>query len=138
MKRRYLFSYAITLLATAIGFFAVIIVCGNYYGVQLFDAIIRFLIGAIIAGFLNTVAHELGHYFAGKKNGFAFSSMVIWFFKWKKVKNKTKFEFVMMGDEAGYTEMIPTQTEDIDKKFIKMTNGGIFYETTVKSVVVQV
>ena len=126
MKRRNLFSYAITLLATAIGFFAVIIVCGNYYGVQLFDAIIRFLIGAIIAGFLNTVAHELGHYFAGKKNGFAFSSMVIWFFKWKKVKNKTKFEFVMMGDEAGYTEMIPTQTEDIDRKFIKMTNGGIF------------
>ncbi len=125
MNRRNLFSYIITILATAIGFFAVLTICNNFYGGQMFDAILRFLVGAIIAGFFNTVAHELGHYFAGKKNGFAFSSMSIWFFRWKKVKDKTKFEFVLMGEEAGFTEMIPTQTESLDKKFVKMTNGGI-------------
>ena len=125
MNRRNLISYVITILATAIGFFVVLTVCNNLYGGQMFDAILRFLVGAIIAGFLNTVAHELGHYFAGKKNGFVFSSMSIWFFKWKKVEGKTKFQFVLMGEEAGYTEMIPTQTENIDKKFAKMTKGGI-------------
>lgn len=125
MNRRNLISYVITILATAVGFFAVLTVCNNFYGGQMFDAIIRFLIGAIVAGFFNTVAHELGHYFAGKKNGFAFSSMSIWFFRWKKVKNKTKFEFVLMKEEAGYTEMIPTEAENIDKKFIGMTRGGI-------------
>ncbi len=125
MKRRNLFSYSMTLFATAIGFFAVLIVCNKFYGEQMFASILRFLIGAIIAGFFNTVAHELGHYYVGKKNGFAFSSMSIWFFRWKKVKDKTRFEFILMGEEAGYTEMIPTQTDDIDKKFIKMTKGGI-------------
>lgn len=125
MNRRNLFSYIITILATALGFFAVLTVCNNFYGGQMFDAILRFLIGAIVAGFINTVAHELGHYFAGKRNGFTFSSMSIWFFKWKKVKDKTKFEFVLMGEEAGFTEMIPIQTENLDKKFANMTKGGI-------------
>ena len=125
MNRRNLFSYIVTLGATTLGFFIVLMVCNSFYGGQMFDAIIRFLIGAIIAGFFNAVAHELGHYIAGKKNGFAFSSMSIWFFKWKKVKGKTKFDIVLMGEEAGYTEMIPMQTENIDTKFIKMTKGGI-------------
>ncbi len=125
MKRRNLVSYVITMLATVLGFFATLTVCNNYYGGQMFDAIIRFLVGAIVAGFFNAVAHELGHFIAGKRNGFVFSSMAIWFFKWKKVNNKTKFEFVIMGEEAGYTEMIPTQTKDIDKRYIKMTKGGI-------------
>ncbi len=125
MNRKNFISYLITLVATALSFFVVIMACNNYYGGQMFDAIIRFLVGAIVAGLLNTVVHELGHYFSGKKNGFVFSSMVIWFFKWKKVKNKTKFEFVLMGEEAGYTEMIPTQTEDLEKKYVKMTKGGI-------------
>ncbi len=125
MSRRNLISYVVTLLATAIGFFVILTVCNTFYGGQMFDAIIRFLVGAIIAGFVNTFVHELGHYFAGKKNGFVFSSMAIWFFRWKKVKNKTKFEFIVMGEEAGFTEMIPTQTENIDKRYIKMTKGGI-------------
>ncbi len=125
MNRRNLFSYILTMLATALGFFLILAVCNNLYGGQTFEAIFRFLVGAILAGFFNAAVHELGHYLAGKKNGFAFSSMTIWFFKWKKVKNKTKFEFVLMGEEAGYTEMIPTNADNIDKKFLKLTRGGI-------------
>lgn len=87
--------------------------------------VLLYVFGAILAGFVNTVLHELGHLIAGKKNGFAFVSMTIWFFKWTKKNGKIYFDFCWIGEEAGYTEMVPTTKENVGKNFVKMTEAGV-------------
>lgn len=124
-KKVNVLNYIITMAITMGTLFWALMVCNEVYSGQMIDAFLRFLVGAIIAGFLNTTAHELGHFFAGKKNKFVFSSMVIWFFRWSRVKKKIKFDLVMLGEEAGYTEMIPTDSENVKKGLKNMTKGGI-------------
>ncbi len=87
--------------------------------------ILLYVVGAIVAGFVNTVIHELGHLIAGKIQGFVFVSMTVWFFKWTKENGKTSFSFCRLGDEAGYTEMVPKNAENLRKRYKKVTEGGI-------------
>lgn len=110
---------------TMLALFGVLMVCNDRYSVNAVTVILYFVVGAIVAGLINTFAHELGHLMVGKKNGFVFSSMSVWFFKWSKRKNKIHFDFCMIGDEAGYTEMIPTSKDNLDIRLKKMTRGGV-------------
>lgn len=123
-KKTNVISYIITIALTLGSLFYVLNLSMEKYGGQMGETILRFAVSAIFAGLVHAFVHEFGHLVAGKKNKFAFSSMVIWFFKWTKVKKKIRFDFVMMGEEAGYTEMIPAVEEDIQKRFSKMTRGG--------------
>ncbi len=87
--------------------------------------ILLYVVGAIFAGFINAIVHELGHLIAGKINGFAFVSMTIWFFRWKKENSKINFSLCWIGEEAGYTEMVPKSDKNVKKGLTKMTEGGI-------------
>ena len=124
-RRANILSYIISMAITLGSLFAVVAVCNSRYSEQLLAVMLKFLVGAICAGLLNAFVHELGHLIAGKKNGFAFSEMCVWFFRWKKVKNKIRFNLVMLGEEAGYTDMIPTSTDNLAVRLKKMTLGGI-------------
>ena len=124
-KRTNIINYIITMLITFLFFFFTLLKCSEQYGGQVVDWVLRFIVGAIIAGFLCALVHEIGHLVAGKKNGFVFSSMAVWFFRLRKDGNKIKFGFTMLGEQAGYTEMIPTSEQDLDKKLKKMTSGGL-------------
>lgn len=125
MSRKFnVINFVVSMAVTLAGLFLVVTLCNNRYSETMFNAFVKIGVGAILAGFVNTIAHELGHLVAGKKNGFVFSAMTVWFFKWQKVKNKVKFSYVMLGEEAGYTEMIPTQTQELDKKLKKLASGG--------------
>lgn len=117
-------SYIINMVLTMASLLCVVSLSLNNYPDTTINSLIRFVVGAIFAGLVNAFAHELAHLISGKKNKFAFSSMVVWFFKWTKVKKKIRFDLVMVGDEAGYTEMIPTTEENIEAKFKKMTRAG--------------
>ncbi len=126
MKRTVnIINYCITMAITIVVLFCTVSLCSEVYGGELFDSVLRFAVGAILAGIICTFAHELGHYFAGKKNGFAFSSMQVLFFKWEKVGKIIQFNLCMIGEQAGFTEMIPTKLEDLEESFKKMTTGGI-------------
>lgn len=105
--------------------FGVIFVCNGRYSETAFSVLLKFAVGGIVAGLFNAFAHELGHLIAGRKNGFVFSSLSVWFFKWSKVKKKIRFDFIMLGEEAGYTEMIPSFKENLGKRLLKMTRGGL-------------
>ena len=124
-KRSNIINYVATLAVTVATLFAVVLICNNRYGGRMIDAVIKLVVGALFAGIINAFAHELGHLIAGKKNGFVLSEITVWFFRWKRIGKKTKFSLVMIGDEAGYTEMIPTKKENVKIGFIKMTRGGI-------------
>ena len=117
-------NYIITMAAMLGTLFLAVYVCNLVFGGDIIDAAIQFLVGAIIAGFVHTAAHELAHLIVGKKTGFAFSSMTIWFFKWSKIRNKIRIDLTMIGEEAGYTEMIPTSSDNLSKRFVKMTSAG--------------
>jgi len=126
MKRKTnIINYCLTMGITVGLLIYTMTLCSDVYGGVMFEAVLRFAVGAIIAGVVCTFTHELGHYFAGKKNGFAFSCMQVLCFRWEKVGKKVRFSFAMIGEQAGYTEMIPTKDDGVEESFKKMTIGGI-------------
>lgn len=126
MNRKIKFiNYILPILFTMGALFFVVYLCSIRYFMNMGETMVKFLLGALVAGFLHALIHELGHLYFGKKNSFAFSEMVVWFFKWKKHANKIKFQLIMMGNEAGYTQMIPTNESEVEKGLKAMTLGGL-------------
>ena len=127
MNRRInIISNILSFLVTMGSLFVVMIVSNQNYSETLINVICFVALGAIISGFFNALMHELGHLFAGKKNGFILHEISVWFFKWTVVKGRKIFSFTLPLNEAGYTEMIPTSVESVEKGYKSMTFGGIY------------
>ncbi len=126
-RRTNLINTVLTFLFSFGALFAVVYVCNSrYVEAELIDVALWVVIGAIISGTLNTFVHELGHLIIGRANGFVFSCMQVLFFKWEKIGEKICFSFANMKYEAGYTEMIPTHTENTASRYKKMSLAGPF------------
>lgn len=125
-RRLNIISNVLSFLLTIGSLFVVMLVSNQNYSDTLINVICFVAIGAIVAGFINALMHELGHLFAGKKNGFKLHEISIWFFKWTVVGNKKIFSFTLPLNEAGYTEMIPTNVDCVEKGYKKMTLGGLY------------
>ena len=91
-KKVNIISYVANLILTLGALLGVVLMCNKTYSENMLNAVLKLLVGAIVAGFVITCVHELGHLIAGKLNGFAFSSMTIWFFKFEKIKNKIEMK----------------------------------------------
>lgn len=115
----------ITLVVAVVLVFVSATVVNKTFGTAFGNLILYFVIGAVLAGLFNAFMHEFGHLIAGKKNNFAFISMTVWFFRWKKVGKKTEFSFCLIGEESGYTEMVSKTVVDLRKRYMRMTFGGI-------------
>ncbi|MBO4251985.1 MAG: hypothetical protein J5911_04935 [Clostridia bacterium] len=127
MSRRTNFINNIILLALTVGGFAAVVLMANGLWNESLGMVLLYVVcGAVVAGFFSTLCHELGHLVSGKINGFAFISMTVWFFKWSKERNKIVFDFVMVGEEAGCTEMAPESVDNLPERLKKMTLGGLF------------
>lgn len=125
-RRTNIINNAVTLIITVgLIFLSAYIANGNFNASDIFAVLPYFVIGAVLAGLINAFAHEFGHLFAGKKNRFKFISMTVWFFRFSRPKKRLNFDFVMIGEEAGSTEMLPVGLDDLAKRFAKMTMGGI-------------
>lgn len=106
--------------------FFVAFVNDAYHGTSnMYLTILFYLIGAIFWGVVNAFVHEIGHVVAGKKNGFIITAVTVWFFKWIRVGNKFRFYFTLIKEEAGFTESVPTNADNIEKRLKKMSFGGI-------------
>ena len=126
-RRTNIINNVLTFILTFGALFAVVYICNNRFATQKFiNVALWIILGAIVAGVLNTFVHELGHLVVGKLNGFAFSSMQVLFFKWEKVGKKVQFNFSIIKYEAGYTEMIPKTTENLAKRYKRMSLAGPF------------
>ena len=126
-KRKSLINDIITLGLTVGAVLGVTLLANNFYNADsLFTVVLYFLAGAVVFGLLNTIFHEVGHYKAGKKNGFEFVSMRIWFLEFIKQNGKIAVKFYFLFDAAGSTEMLPKYEENIEKRLIKMSYGGIY------------
>lgn len=127
----------ITLVVAVVLVFVSATVVNKTFGTSFGKMILFFVVGAILSGVINAFVHEFGHLIAGKCNNFAFISLTVWFFRWKKVGKKTEFSFCLIGEESGYAEMVSKSTDDIRKRYMKMTFGGIFasFIMTIISVV---
>ena len=124
-RRTNIINNVILLAATLAGILAVTLVGNNAYGGEIWLYVLYCLLGAILWAVVNTVAHELGHVRAGKKNGFRFVSMRIAFLLFKKENGKIYADFTGFADELGSTEMVPENTENLGERFVKMTRGGL-------------
>ncbi|MBR2869914.1 MAG: hypothetical protein IKB98_00835, partial [Clostridia bacterium] len=107
--------------------FVLIIFVGQRHNSNFWSVVFLMLAGALLSSVVVTFAHELGHLIFGKLNGFEFSSICVFIFKWTKVGEKTRFSFAMFGNQLGFTEMIPKHSENIEKRYARMTLGAILF-----------
>lgn len=113
-------NYAITL-----GLLLAVLLVGRQKFSASFGMLFIYLGGVIIAGIINALVHEFGHYLAGKRNGFSLYSFCFWFFSFTKDGGKFRFNFTFLGEESGKTEMIPNTLDNLSEKTIKMARGGL-------------
>ncbi|MDY6367917.1 MAG: hypothetical protein SPL13_05345, partial [Clostridia bacterium] len=127
MKRRTsIINTAISLLLTVACVFVSAYLCNVYYKVNGFIVpILFYLLGAVVFGFVNAVMHEVGHVIAYKKNKFYLLTVCIWFFKWTRINKKMRFDFTLIGEEAGYTEGVPMGVDNMEKRYKGTAWGGI-------------
>ncbi len=107
--------------------FVLVAIVGQRYASSFWKLVLLLVAGAILGAIIVSFFHELGHLIVGKKNGFAFISMSVLFFKWTKVKNRVKFSFSGIGNQIGYTEMVSKTSDNLKKRFSRMTLGGIYF-----------
>ncbi len=124
-RRKNLINNILYVLITLGALFMLVYVCSQRYYSNVFMALLKICVGGLVAGFVVTFMHELGHLIAGKRNGFVLSEFCVWFLRWRKVGKKTVFGFCGFGEEAGYTDMISTNTENLEERFSKMVKGAL-------------
>lgn len=124
-KKVNVISNVVTMALTIVAVLCVVMICNSQYNAEFIEVLLFFLVGALSFGLLNAFVHEFGHIIVGQKNGFRFVSVTVWFFKWRRVNKHIRFDFVMMGEEAGSSEMITDYTDNIATRFKNMTLGGI-------------
>ncbi|MBE7089713.1 MAG: M50 family metallopeptidase [Clostridiales bacterium] len=125
MKRTNVIFSVLVIILTVGTLLAVTLIASASYGGEMWKIVLLLVAGAVACGLVNAFAHELGHLIAGKINGFKFSEMTVWFFRWYKVREKICFSFVLMKEQAGYTEMFPKGNNDVARRYNKMTLGGL-------------
>ena len=126
-RRTNVINVILTMGLTVAAVFAVVLVCNGHYSSATLGKVIALLAaGAVFSGLVITFLHELGHLICGRKNRFAFVSITVWFFKWQKIGNKTVFNFVMLGDSAGSTEMVAKDTDNLAVRLKKMTAAPLW------------
>ena len=80
---------------------------------------------------INTVAHELAHIISGKLNGFKTISFKLLFLKFHKIDGKFKISLIPVGEQIGEAELIPTEYDDIEKRYKKVARAGIIANVIV-------
>lgn len=125
-RRATIINQVITYVVTVALFLTVVFVGGEGRG-EFWSLFFLLILGSLFSGLIFTFLHELGHVVLGKKNGFAFQSASVLCFKIAKVKGKNVFSFCPMGDELGYSEMLPTTDENIEQKYSKMAFGPFWF-----------
>lgn len=85
------------------------------------------IVGAVISAFLATTLHELGHLFFGLVFGMSFNSIRIGFLYFYRNGGKIKCKFSVLTNVAGSCEMTPKNSENIYKKYIALSSGGLVF-----------
>ncbi len=128
MKRKFnVINYIVTFVFTVAFVVLAVLVFQEKYALEIKSGILYFIIGMVLSGFFCALIHELGHLLFGKANGFVLSSFTVWFFRWAKQGKKLKFFFTFSLDEAGSTEMIKKNTNNLKKGLKNMTVGGLIF-----------
>lgn len=126
MNKRKNLLFSIISAGVGLGIFlALIFVRGVIFGERFIIPALVVFAGSILSIFVITLFHEFGHLIAGKIAGFKFVSITVWFFSIRRVGKNLKFSFTSFPEASGVTEMIPTSTNNLKKKFAVLSRGGI-------------
>lgn len=125
-RKKVIINNVILIAIIAVLVFFVAFVNDSFHGTSnMMLTVLFYLIGALLWGIVNALVHELGHVVAGKRNGFYITAVTVWFMKWVRRAKKFRFYFCSIKEQAGYTESVPTSTENLEKRVKKMAFGGI-------------
>ncbi|MFI3167355.1 MAG: hypothetical protein R3Y32_04460 [Bacillota bacterium] len=86
-------------------------------------------IGFFLSNFIYIFIHELGHLIGGFIAGFKFYSFSVLFLKFIKINGKLKLRFSLSREIAGYCQMIPPHTSNLENAFKKYVAGSLVSST---------
>ena len=129
MKRSFnIWGNVLTISVVLLAIFLLSIPMGKYStGYSVAVNVIFLLLGALVSGIVCTFLHEAGHLLFAKKNGFKVTVFKFWFFKWTLKNGGYEFSFTLPLSEAGATETAPLYPENVEKRIIKSTYGGLIF-----------
>jgi hypothetical protein len=119
-------NFVVSLLVAVLSVYLISVLSAERFVVSTGKVLLFYVLGVIISAFICAFIHELGHLIGAKISGFKIASFTVWFFRWKKVKNKFQFSLCFPND-TGYTESYPTVQENLQKKFAKITRLGLIF-----------
>ena len=119
-------NFVVSLLVAVLSVYLISVFSAERFTVSTGKILLFYVLGVIISAFVCAFIHELGHLIGAKSSGFKIASFSVWFFRWKKVKNKFQFSLCFPND-TGYTESYPTSQENLKKKFAKITRLGLIF-----------
>ncbi len=119
-------NFVVSLLVAVLSVYLISVLSAERFVVGIGKILLFYILGVIISAFVCAFIHELGHLIRAKSLGFNIVSFTVWFFRWKKVKNKYQFSLCFPND-TGYTESYPTTQENLQKKFAKITRFGLIF-----------
>ena len=132
-RRANVINFIVSTGVTLLGILVIVSVCNQRYAETMFDALVKFAVAAIVAGLVNTFAHEMGHYISGKKNGFVFSAMTVWFLSGKKLTAKLNELSSLSVDN---TEAISTYNRNIEQlRTIVNLEDKVITEAVFRSII---
>ena len=116
----------VLLAATLAGILAVTLVGNDKYPADLGMFILYCVLGAIFWAAVNLAVHEWGHARAAKRNGFKVLSVRLAFFLFTRENGKRKVRLTGYNGEAGATEIVPENAENLAERFARVTRAGVY------------
>lgn len=93
---------------------------------------ISLILGGLVCSFMCDILHEAGHLLFGALCDFSFNSIHIGFIKIYKSCGKIRCTVKELpGSIAGMTEMLPKNSDNLHKRFLRMVAGGLLFSCLV-------
>ena len=97
------------------------------YPDKIIEIIISVLVGAVVTIFINSVIHELGHVLFGAIAGLKVYSVQFLNLFIGIENGKFKIKFKPLASELGETVLLPKNTQNVAKKFVISSVGGLLF-----------
>ena len=124
MKKSTLHMIALILIIT-ISFSLYLKIIQTFPPIQMGYLILFVFCGFCFSFFISVLVHELGHLIGGLSARFKFYSFSVLIFKFIRINDKVRLRLSFSKNIAGYCQMIPSSSENLDKSFYKYVKGSL-------------
>ncbi len=119
-------NFVVSLISVLLSVYLISVLSAERFAGNTGKLILFYLLSILISSLVCAFIHELGHLLGAKISRFKIVSFTVWFFRWKRVRNRFDFS-LCFPDDTGATEFYPTTDKNLEKYFAKTTRCGLIF-----------